>query len=43
MIELIQVSQLLLSISLLVTAIKKDFTIATIMIILLFVLLFSIR
>lgn len=43
MIEITQLSPLLISISLLITAIKRDFAIATIMMILLFVVLFFIR
>lgn len=42
MIEITQVSQLLLSISLVITALKKDFVIATIIMILLFVVLYFI-
>ena len=40
MIETMQVSQLLVSLSLLITALKRDFTVATIMMVLLFVLLY---
>ncbi len=43
MMELVQTSQLLLSISLLLTALKKDFKIATIIMILLFVVLYFVR
>ncbi len=43
MIEIIQISQLLISLSLLITAIKRDFVIATIMMVLLFVILFFIQ
>jgi len=43
MIELMQTSQLLLSISLLVTAIKRDFKIATILMVLLFVVLYFVK
>ncbi len=40
MIEITQLSQLLLSLSLAITALKKDFTVATIIMILLFVVLY---
>ena len=43
MMEIIQVSQLLLSTSLFVSAIKKNFQIATILMILLFVALYFVK
>jgi len=43
MIEIIQISQLILSVSLLLAALKKNFMIATIIMILLFVVLFFVR
>lgn len=43
MMELVQTSQLLLSISLLLTALKKDFKIATIIMVLLFVVLYFVK
>lgn len=43
MIEVTQISQLLLSISLAITALKRDFSIATIMMILLFVVLYFVH
>ena len=43
MIEVVQTSQLLLSISLIATALKKDFRIATIIMVLLIVVLYSVK
>lgn len=43
MIGIVQTSQLLLSLSLLVVAIKRDFKIATIFMVLLFVVLYLVR
>ncbi len=43
MIEVTQISQLLLSLSLAITALKKDFVIATIMMVLLFVVLYFVH
>lgn len=43
MIEIVQTSQLLLSLSLLVAAIKRDFKIATIFMVLLFVVLYLVK
>lgn len=43
MIEITQLSSLLISISLLITALKRNFKIATIMMVLLFVVLYFIR
>ncbi len=43
MIEITQLSQLLVSISLLITALKRNFALATIMMILLFVVLYFIK
>lgn len=43
MIEMLQTSQLLLSISVLLTALKRDFPIATILMILLFVVLYFVK
>ena len=38
--EIVQVSQLLLSLSLIITALKRDFAIATVLMVLLFVVLY---
>ncbi len=43
MIEVTQISQMLLSISLAVTALKRDFVVATVMMILLFVVLYFVH
>ncbi len=43
MIDIPQISQLILSISLLITALKKDFRIATIIMVLLFVTLYFVK
>lgn len=43
MIETVQISQLILSISLFIIALKKDFSIATIIMVLLFVTLYFIK
>jgi len=43
MIEIVQLSGLLLSLSLAITALKRDFVIATIMMILLFVVLYFVN
>ncbi len=43
MIEIVQTSQLLLSLSLLVTALKRDFRMATIIMVLLIVVLYSVK
>lgn len=41
--EIVQMSQLLLSISLLITALKRDFVIATVLMIPLFVVLYGVH
>ncbi len=43
MIEIVQTSQLLLSLSLIITAIKRDFRIATIIMVLLIVVLYLVE
>lgn len=43
MIEVLQISQLILSLSLLITALKRDFSIATIIMVLLFVTLYFVK